>query len=84
MVKVDETLADLGEGQVCKIRNIADSGPVSRRLMDMGFLPGASVRVMRRGPFGDPTTYFIRGYLIGLRRQEASLVRISSGLCENE
>jgi len=49
---------------------------VSRRLLDLGFVPGTRVRVVRRAPLGDPTLYELRGTQLCLRRSEAARVRV--------
>lgn len=41
-------------------------------LIDIGFTPGAAVRVVRRGMMGDPTAFLIRGAVIALRSQESA------------
>lgn len=52
---------------------------VGQRLADLGFLPGTTLRVIRRAPLGDPTVFELRGYQICLRRAETSLVEIEPG-----
>lgn len=37
------------------------------RMLDLGFVPGTPLRVVRRAPFGDPIEVEIRGYRICLR-----------------
>jgi Fe2+ transport system protein FeoA len=77
MVKVPFTLADLSEGQSGCIRGISVTSPLGQRLLDLGFTPGTQVTALRHAPLGDPTTFLIRGYRIGLRKQEAGLVDLS-------
>ena len=57
----------------------AGGSPASRRLLDLGVLPGTPIRVVRRAPLGDPVVYELRGYRLCLRRSEAAhiLVRAS-------
>jgi ferrous iron transport protein A len=43
----------------------------SRRLFDLGFAPGAEVRVVRRAPALDPWIYRTAGVEIALRRRLA-------------
>lgn len=45
------------------------------RLLDLGFVPGTVVHVVRRGPLGDPMELELRGYRICLRRHDLE------GLC---
>jgi ferrous iron transport protein A len=44
---------------------------VSYYLAHLGFLPGASIQVLRRAPAGDPTVYRIDGVEVGLRNETA-------------
>jgi len=44
---------------------------VCNYLAHLGFLPGASVEVLRRAPAGDPTVYRLDGVEVGLRSQTA-------------
>ena len=43
-----------------------------RRLMELGFLPGTSVRLVRRVEIGDLVEFEVRGAHISLRGSEAS------------
>ena len=50
----------------------AVQGLSRRRLLDLGFTPGARVRVYLRAMFGDPRAYEIRGTRIALRNEQAA------------
>jgi Fe2+ transport system protein FeoA len=56
------------------VEHVDPGSPVSRRLLDLGFVPGTRVRVLRRAPLGDPTVYELRGTQLCLRRSEAARV----------
>ena len=45
--------------------------------MDLGILPGTIIKAEMISPSGDPTAYRIRGALIGLRQEQASLINIT-------
>ncbi|MHC4958421.1 MAG: FeoA family protein [Planctomycetota bacterium] len=65
------TLADAAPGallEVCRVR--ACAGP-RRRLLEMGFVSGTRLRVVRLAPFGDPMQVEMRGSHLSLRRLEA-------------
>ncbi len=76
MVTTTHSLADLPEGKSGTIRDIDALSPTAQRLLDMGFVPGTVIRAIKRAPMGDPTTYEIRGYLVGLRRSESVLIDV--------
>lgn len=52
--------------------------PMCRRLMDMGFTRGASVRALYRAGSGDPTAYAVRGAVIALRACDAREVSVAA------
>lgn len=46
-------------------------------MLALGLTRGAKVEVIRKGPSGDPTVYNIRGAMIALRSEEASLIHVN-------
>lgn len=58
------------------VDNIHSTGLLRERMLALGLTKGAKIEVIRRGPSGDPTLYNIRGAMIALRWEEASLVSI--------
>jgi len=71
-------LTDLVSGDTATVLGLDEScrGLTRRRLLDLGFTPGARVTVGSTGPFGDPRAYRIRGTLIALRSAQADQVLI--------
>lgn len=69
-------LARLRVGSLAVVDAVESGSPVTRRLLDLGFVPGTRVRVLRRAPLGDPTLYELRGTQLCLRRTEAERVRV--------
>jgi ferrous iron transport protein A len=69
-------LADLPPGAVARIAAVDPQSPIGRRLLDLGFVPGTEVRVVRRAPLGDPVEYELRGYRVCLRRSEALRIEV--------
>ncbi len=76
MVRTTVTLSELPEGSTATIRDIDALSPTSPRLLDLGFVPGTPIRAVKRAPMGDPTTFEIRGYQVGLRRSESVLIDV--------
>ncbi|MCB1023965.1 MAG: ferrous iron transport protein A [Acidobacteria bacterium] len=70
------TLANLQIGAIAKVKNVLGNDPISRRLMEMGIVPGVSVRVVKTAPFGDPIEIRVRGYNLAMRRNEAEAIEI--------
>lgn len=69
-------LADLRPGERATVAWV-DASPLGRRLLDLGFAPGTPLRVLRRAPLGDPTTYELRGMRLCLRRGEARAIWVA-------
>lgn len=76
MVRTTVNLAELSEGQSGTIRDIDTTSPTSQRLLDLGFVPGTKIKAIQQAPMGDPTTFEIRGYRVGLRNAEARLIDV--------
>jgi len=70
-------LSQLAPGARAVVVGVDTGDPIGRRLLDLGFRPGTPVRVMRRAPLGDPTTYELRGSRFCLRRAEAGRVTVA-------
>jgi Fe2+ transport system protein FeoA len=61
--------AKVGTAGVVELVDLPEE--VSHHLAHLGFLPGASVDVLRRAPAGDPRVYRIDGVEVGLRNETA-------------
>ena len=69
-------LSDMKPGEICKIEALLGSGELHQRLLDIGFLPGRFVKVIRYAPLGDPIEVEVIGTRISLLGNEASLIRV--------
>ncbi|MBX6423017.1 FeoA family protein [Thermosulfurimonas sp. F29] len=70
------TLDELRTGEEGTIVKILGNGAFRQRLLEMGFLPGTRVRVIRYAPLEDPVEYEIKGYHVALRHEEAAKVLV--------
>ncbi len=71
------TLADLPKGESRMVMSIrGEDSIVTRRLMEMGVIPGVAVRMVKSAPFGDPIEVRVRGYSLALRKSEAEAVEL--------
>jgi DtxR family Mn-dependent transcriptional regulator len=70
------TLADLKPGQRAVVTQIATSGALRQRLLDMGILPETPVDLDRVGLGGDPLWIRCQGARLALRKSEAKTIRI--------
>ncbi len=69
------SLADLKKGQTAFIRSFSNDA-LSSRLLEMGCLPGETLRLTRTAPLGCPLAIQIAGYELSLRRDEAAAVMV--------
>jgi ferrous iron transport protein A len=70
------TLDEMKPGQVCQIVDVIADGMLGQRLMDMGFIPGTHIRVVRNAPLIDPIEIEMKEYHISLRHSEAKGVEV--------
>jgi len=71
-------LSDLDRRETAQVVGLDDAcqGFSRRRLMDLGFTEGASVRPVLQTFVGDPRGYEIRGTVVALRRDQASRILV--------
>lgn len=60
-----------------KVNSIAElvelktnKGSLRSRFLDLGLTVGARIQIKKIAPLGDPVSFEIRGYELGLRREE--------------
>jgi ferrous iron transport protein B len=72
------TLADLKTGDKGIITKVKGRGAFRKRIIEMGFVVGKQVIVVKNAPLKDPIEYNILGYEVSLRRSEASLIEVTT------
>ncbi len=75
MLKLD----DISVGKYVMVEDLSSTDILRERMLALGLTKGARIEVIRKGPSGDPTVYNIRGAMIALRKEEASLVTVTGG-----
>lgn len=70
------TLADLPDGATATVTNVEGDEMACVHLMEAGFTPGQSVRLIARSPLGCPMAVAVRGAVIALRREEAECIKV--------
>jgi ferrous iron transport protein A len=70
------TLTNLPIGSEARVTSVKGTGRVTRRLMEMGVVPGVEVRIVKTAPFGDPIEVRVRGYSLAMRRTEADAIEV--------
>ncbi|MFN0279854.1 MAG: ferrous iron transport protein A [Pyrinomonadaceae bacterium] len=71
------TLKDLPIGHDARVTSITGTGRVTRRLMEMGVVPGVAIHVVKTAPFGDPMEVRVRGYSLAMRKNEADSIEVN-------
>jgi ferrous iron transport protein A len=72
------TLRELPAGSTAKVITVHGETVVSKRLMEMGVIPGTEVKVVKSAPFGDPIQIRVLGYSLALRKNEAASIEITA------
>ncbi|MBU2651221.1 MAG: ferrous iron transport protein B, partial [Bacteroidetes bacterium] len=70
------TLRELKEGEKGIITKVRGRGAFRRRIMEMGFVKGKEVTVIKSAPLKDPVEYRLMNYEVSLRRSEAALIEV--------
>lgn len=72
------TLDEAKNGFKYRILSINAREKLLNKLLDMGFIQGAVVEVIRVAPLFDPMQLRIHNYLISLRKSEANLIHVEA------
>ena len=59
-----------------RVASVDVTGQHGIRLMEMGIVPGAAVRVVKTAPLGDPIQICVHNYHLALRRTEARSIEV--------
>ena len=65
-------------GSTVKVVGVNGDGAFRQRLLEMGFVKGAEVTVIRNAPLLDPVEYMILGTHISLRHSEAERIDVTN------
>jgi Fe2+ transport system protein FeoA len=71
-----KTLAHLPAGKPARVLGVTGHGAIARRLLEMGVVPGAPVRVIKAAPLGDPLEVCVRNFHLALRLNEAATIAV--------
>lgn len=69
-------LNQLQPGQRAVIMQVNGAGALRRRFVEMGIVRGETILIERNAPLGDPVEYFIKGYHLALRKEEAAQIEV--------
>ena len=69
-----KSVVELQPGEQATVARVGGKGAIRQRLLDMGILPQAQIRVQRIALSGDPVWIEFGGMQLALRRKEAQAV----------
>jgi Fe2+ transport system protein FeoA len=69
-------LSEIRVGESAVVASLDLPHDVRDHLMHLGFLPEATIDVLRRAPAGDPTVYRVEGAEIALRQETARHIHV--------
>ena len=72
------SLRNLLDNQKARITAITATGETSRRLRDMGLIPGTEIKIVGRAPLKDPVALRLRDFTLTLRNNEADCVMVET------
>jgi Fe2+ transport system protein FeoA len=67
----------LRPGQRASITRVNGGSTLRRRFVEMGIIKGETILIERNAPLGDPVEYFIKGYHLALRKEEAAQIEVT-------
>ena len=71
-------LSELKAGQSATVVHVGGNGILRRRILEMGILKGAEVRIEKYAPLRDPLELIVKGYHISLRVEEAAKIEVAN------
>ncbi len=77
MKQQEKTLNQLPLNTKGNIQKLNCQGNIRRRLLDLGFVKGATITPVLISPSQDPRAFSIRGTLIAIRKEDANLITIN-------
>ena len=73
---MESSLRKLAVNTEARIVSISAQGEMSRRLRDMGLVPGTPLKVVGRAPLKDPVALRLRDFTLTLRNNEADFITV--------
>ncbi|MFO7766072.1 MAG: ferrous iron transport protein A [Pelovirga sp.] len=75
---MEHSIRNLLVNQKARIIAITATGETSRRLRDMGLIPGTEIKVVGRAPLKDPVALRLRDFTLTLRNNEADSIMVET------
>ena len=71
-----KTLKDVNVGETVTVVRLHGTGPIKRRIMDMGITKGVEIFVRKVAPLGDPMELTVRNYELSVRKADAEMIEV--------
>lgn len=71
------TLADTKQGVTVTVTKVNGTGTIKQRLLDMGIMKGATIKVERYAPLKDPIQVTVKGYSLAIRIAEGKMIEVA-------
>lgn len=71
------TLNQVQPGETAIVTKVTGTGPLKRRMVDMGIVTGTQIQVQKFAPLGDPMEVKVKNFNLSLRKSEAALIEVS-------
>lgn len=71
-----QLLSQLLPGMSATVVQLQAKGAIRQRLLEMGFIRGATLKVEKLAPMGDPMELVLKGYHLSLRRDEGACILV--------
>ncbi len=73
-----EKLSIHHQGDKVRINKVGGSGAFRKRLLDMGFMKGAEIKIVKYAPLKDPLELVIKEFHVSLRVAEAEKILVEA------
>jgi ferrous iron transport protein A len=71
------TLKNAPQGKTVTVAKVGGTDPAfRRRIMEMGIVEGTPITVVKTAPLGDPIQIKVRGYVLAIRKKDASCINV--------
>lgn len=72
-------LSQINLGETAYVTEISKDSSITRRLLDIGLIPGTKVECVLVSPKKNPKAYMIRGAVIAIRNEDANEIVVDLG-----
>ena len=76
MRELSVTLFELKDGEIATVHSFKGDMELQSRLVEMGILPGISIRRIKTAPMNGPIELKVRDYHVSLRQNDARNILI--------